>query len=222
VLGHSHALSGAVAGTAAGAYLLHAPLSQTALLAGLTAGFATLSDLDSTGSCAARSLGFLSIGFAHLVRLVAGGHRHGTHSALGVAVFTAAAWAACSFRYSLAGHAVLGAFLALAIAAGLRALRLGGHSADLMAIGGAAVLAWSGWGLALVPLACGLGCATHVLGDMLTDEGCPVAWPLSPRHFRLWPEPLAFTTGTRPELWCVTPVLSAALLALGWHAAAVL
>lgn len=222
MLGHSHALSGAVAGTAAGAYLLHAPLPQTALLAGLTAGFATLPDLDSVGSCCARSLGFLSVGFAHLVRLVSGGHRHATHSAIGVAVFTAAAWAACHWRHSLAGHIALGAFLALAIAAALRALRFRDHGADLLAAGGAAVLAWSGWGLALVPLACGLGCATHVLGDMLTDEGCPVAWPLSLRHFRLWPEPLAFTTGTRPELWCVTPVLTTALLALGWHAMAVL
>jgi hypothetical protein len=34
---------------------------------------------------------------------------------------------------------------------------------------------------------------------MLTKEGIPIAWPLSRVHVRLLPEPLAFTTGTRPD-----------------------
>jgi hypothetical protein len=45
-----------------------------------------------------------------------------------------------------------------------------------------------------------IGCATHTAGDLL-------------------PEPLAFTTGTGPELLIVDPVLSAGLLVLaGWVA----
>jgi len=218
MLGHSHSLSGAVAGTAAGVYLVHAPPAQTALLAGLTAGFAVLPDLDSCGSCAARSLGFLTVAFAHLVRLVSGGHRHATHSILGVAVFTAAAWAACAFRHGPAGHAVLGAFLALAIAAGLRALRLGGHFADALAIAGAAVLAWRGYGLALVPLACGLGVAVHILGDACTDVGVPLLWPVSTAHQFLLPPHMRFTTGHAAERWAVSPLLGAVLVLLGWHA----
>ena len=45
-LGHTHALSGAVTGAAAGEFVLHLPPLQLAALAGLTAAFATLPDLD--------------------------------------------------------------------------------------------------------------------------------------------------------------------------------
>jgi LexA-binding, inner membrane-associated putative hydrolase len=59
MLGHSHALSGAVAGIAAGV-LLHMPVSRVAALAGFTAGMALLPDQDKCGSSPARCLGFLS------------------------------------------------------------------------------------------------------------------------------------------------------------------
>ncbi len=78
MLGHSHALSGLVTGTAAG-LLLHMPVEGTGALAALTASWATVPDLDTCGSCAARSLGFLSEAFAWTVGKVARGHRHGTH-----------------------------------------------------------------------------------------------------------------------------------------------
>ena len=53
--------------------------------------------------------------------------------------------------------------------------------------------------MTLIPWLIAVGTATHLAGDMLTNEGIPIAWPLSRRHVRLLPEPLAFTTGTRPE-----------------------
>jgi len=53
MLGHSHALSGAVTGIAAG-ILLHLPVPQVATLAGFTAGMALLPDLDKCGSSPAR------------------------------------------------------------------------------------------------------------------------------------------------------------------------
>jgi len=70
-------------------------------------------------------------------------------------------------------------------------------------------------GLTLVPLATAIGCTVHVLGDMLTDSGCMLAFPLSRHRFHLLPEPLAFTTGTSPEILFVDPVLTGALLVLG-------
>lgn len=214
-LGHTHAISGAVVGAAAGEFALHLGITGTVALAAFTAAFATLPDLDTRHSCAARSLGFFSAAFAFLVGKVSGGHRHGTHSAVGVAVFTALAWAACVFRHEDAGRIryVLALFLALAFAAGLRALRIGGHFADLLAIAGAAFVAWHGWGLTLIPLACALGCGAHLAGDALTVEGIPVFWPFSLRHYRLLPPPLAFVTGTWRENLVVAPAL---LLALGW------
>jgi membrane-bound metal-dependent hydrolase YbcI (DUF457 family) len=216
VLGLSHAASGLLTGLAA-AEVTHLPAAGAVTLSALTAGFAVLPDLDSCSSCAARSLGFLSEGFAHLVRLVSGGHRHATHSIVGVAVFTALAWLACHYRGEPYGRAVLAAVLALAIAAGLRALRLGGHSADLLAIGAAAAIAWTGWYLALIPLACGLGCATHIAGDALTDVGVPLLWPLSLRHYGL-PRPIAFTTGHAVERFGVDPLLMIGLGVLAYHA----
>jgi hypothetical protein len=64
-----------------------------------------------------------------------------------------------------------------------------------------------------------IGCAAHVAGDMLTDSGCMLGYPVSRHRFHLLPEPLAFTTGTRPELLIVDAVLSAGLLILaGWVA----
>ena len=44
-------------------------------------------------------------------------------------------------------------------------------------------------------------------------------FPLSQHRFHLLPEPLAFTTGTRPELLFVDPLLTVALVVLaGWVA----
>lgn len=222
MLGKDHALSGLVAGAAVAEYGLHLHPAGTFTLAGLTAGFATWPDFDQVGSCCARSLGFASGAVAHAVRWVSGGHRHLTHSAVGVAAFTALAWLACHYRTSPAGKVALAAFLALGIAAGLGALRfkhlrLDGHTADAAAVALAAAMAWSGWGLALVPLACGLGCATHILGDACTDRGVPVLAPFTGRRYGM-PEPFAFTVGTRPERWVVAPALILALLFLAFHA----
>jgi membrane-bound metal-dependent hydrolase YbcI (DUF457 family) len=223
--GRSHALSGGVAGAAWSTYVLHVPatphgLATQALLTLVTACAATMPDLDTKHSCASRCLGFLSGAFAWLVSRVSGGHRHGTHSVIGVAAFTWLAAAACHYRYGPYGRVALGVFLALVFAAGLRALCLGGHWADVLAIGVAGGMTWGGYGLALVPLGIGLGCATHLAGDMLTDEGIPVFWPVSAAHFKLLPEPLSFTTGTAPERYVVAPGLLIALGLLAWHAAA--
>jgi membrane-bound metal-dependent hydrolase YbcI (DUF457 family) len=216
-LGHTHALSGAVTGTAVGEFALHLPPLQTVALAGCTAAFATLPDLDQCGSTVARSLGFLSESFAWIVHKISGGHRHATHSILGVAGFTAIAWLCCAFRHTTPGHWSIALLLALAFAAGLRALRIGGHFADLAALGAAFAVGWEGWSLALIPVACGLGCLTHIAGDMLTVQGCPLAWPLSTRHFGL-PRPVGFTTGTWRENVLMAPALLLTLGWLSWHA----
>lgn len=224
MLGHSHALSGAAVGEGAG-IVKHLPLPQTAGLAVLTAGMVLLLDLDSVGSCSARSLGLLSRAVAYVIRLVSGGHRHATHSILGIAAFTGLAWLACHFRHDDAGRAGLAFLVALSVSAGLEALRVfrhipvprilrHGHGEDLAGILAAAAVVWRGYGLALIPLAMLLGCCTHLTGDMLTDSGCNLAWPLTRFRFRLLPEPLAFSTGTDPERYIVDPLLVLALIPL--------
>lgn len=213
MLGRTHALSGAVAGAAVALLVTRADAAHVAVAAGLTAGAAVLPDIDHPDATIAHSFGFITRAFAWLVEKVSGGHRHGTHSLAGIAAFTAAAWAADRYRHLLAGKIALGLLLVLIVASGLRALKIGGHFADLLAIAGVAAMMWLRYDLAAVPWAIGVGTASHIAGDMLTDEGCPLAWPLSKDHFRLLPEPLAFTTGTRPERWLVAPAL---FVALAW------
>lgn len=217
-LGHTHALSGAVTGTAASLYVLHLPLPQAALMAGLTAGAAVLPDIDHPSSTLARSFGFATHSFAWAVGKISGGHRHGTHTLIGTGVFTALAWLAVEYRHDTAGRIALGAFLTLILAGALIALRFGGHFADALAIGGAIAMVSTGTGLSLAAFAVGLGCATHIAGDMLTDSGVPLFLPFSRRRLKLLPEPFSFTTSTRPELLIVTPALVILLAFLGYHA----
>lgn len=217
-LGHTHALSGVVAGTAVGLYMTHLPSTQLVLFAGLTAGTAVLPDIDHPNSTLAHCFGFLTRSFAWLIGKISGGHRHLTHAVLGVAGFEFLAWLAAKFRYEIGGKAGLVILLSLIVAGGLYAFGVHGHVADLAAIGAAIGLVVTGTGLSHVAAAVGVGCATHVAGDMLTDEGCPLFYPFSERHYRLLPRPLAFTTGTRPELWVVDPALAVGLGLLFYRA----
>ncbi len=217
-LGHTHALSGAVAGLAVGLYLSHSSSVQLALFTGLTAGAAVLPDIDHPNSTLAHCFGFLTKSFAWLIGKISGGHRHLTHAILGVAGFEFLAWLAVKFRHEIGGKVGVIVLLSLIIASGLYAFGLRGHVADLVAIAAAIGLVVTGTGLSHVAVAVGVGCATHVVGDMLTDEGCPLFYPFSEQHYRLLPRPLAFTTGTRPELWVLDPALTVGLGLLFYRA----
>jgi membrane-bound metal-dependent hydrolase YbcI (DUF457 family) len=222
VMGHTHAESGLVTGLAVGSVVLHERPGPLLLLCGLTAAYALAPDLDACHSTESRSLGFVTEALAWCVEKVSGGHRHGSHSALGVATFAGAAWLACLFRHDWAGRVALFLILAAGFAAALDALRIGGHAGNLLALGGAAAMCWTGYGLALVPLAAALGAGTHVIGDMATVSGCPLLWPATLREFHLTPRPLWFTTGHWPERFIVTPLLLLALGLLCWHDAGTL
>jgi len=221
--GRSHALSGLTAGVAAGSLVMHEPAGPLALLAGLTAAYALSPDLDSCGSTEARSFGLITRGLAWFVRAVSGGHRHGTHSLLGVAVFTAVAWGACQFRETWPCRVVLCVIIAIGLASAADALRPGPADIEgVLGLGAAVAMCWTGYGLALVPLAAALGTGTHIIGDMATVSGCPLAWPASMREYHLLPGPLRFTTGKAAEHVVVTPLLLAALGFLLWRDAATL
>jgi membrane-bound metal-dependent hydrolase YbcI (DUF457 family) len=149
---------------------------------------------------------------------VSGGHRHGTHSLIGVAAFTGAAWLACAFRHDWAGRIALGVILAAGLAAAADAVRPGPATFEGIAgIAAAVAMVWTGYGLALIPLAAATGAATHIFGDCLTRSGCPLLWPATMREFHLLPSPLRFTTGKAAERWVVSPLLLAALAFLAWH-----
>jgi membrane-bound metal-dependent hydrolase YbcI (DUF457 family) len=212
MLGHTHALSGAVTGVAAGTLVMHLPATRLAMFTGLVIAYALAPDLDHCGTTEARSFGFITEALAWVVEKLSGGHRHGTHSVAGIAAFTAVAWLACLFRDTWPGRIGLAGF-----AAALDALRIGGHAGNLLACAGAAAMCWTGFGLSFVPLAAALGAGTHILGDMLTRCGCPLAWPVTMREFHLLPRPMRFTTGKLAEHLIVTPLLLAAFALLAWH-----
>ena len=205
--GHSHALSGACTGLAAGLFL-HLRLPADAALAGFTAGTSLLPDLDSCGSSAARCLGFASRALAWVIAVLSRGHRHLTHSLPGVGIMTGLAWLACHYRHDWGGLAGLVVLVGLSVSAGLEALHVtDGHLADVLGLAAAAGVVVYGYGLILIPLATAIGLATHIVGDMLTDSGVRLLYPFSSFKFHLLPEPLAFTTGTRPETRIVDPAL---------------
>jgi membrane-bound metal-dependent hydrolase YbcI (DUF457 family) len=228
VQGRDHALTGAVA-FAAVAPLLHLTVLSVAAGTAVTAGAALLPDIDEPGSTIARQGGFLTTGLAWVIHRVSGGHRKGTHSFLGVAVFTVAALAAGSWQAAQPGrwqHLLPAALvLALLFAAAFHALHLGGHHGDAAGIALAAAVVWKGWDLALVTpwkvsilaVCAVLGMLGHIAGDMLTHGGCPVWYPVSRDDHHLLPHGLQFTTGKIAEHWIVSPLLLAALAFLLWR-----
>jgi len=239
MMGRDHALSGAVA-VAALAPELHVTVSHLAAAVVLGAGAGVLPDIDHPDSTISRSFGFLTEWFAWVVDRISGGHRHGTHSVIGIATFTAGAWGAGLFQLSepkamqsghlgFSWHIVPAALvLALLYSAALRALHIGGHFGDLLGIGAALVTVFTGadltqltvwsWHLPLLAVVTALGCAAHIAGDELTHGGCPLFWPVSMHEFHLLPRPLQITTHKFCETWIISPLLVVGLGVAVWYA----
>jgi membrane-bound metal-dependent hydrolase YbcI (DUF457 family) len=239
MLGRDHALSGAVV-FAALAPSLHVTEGYLAAGVALAAGAGVLPDIDHRDTSISSSFGFLTEWFAWVVGKISGGHRHGTHSFIGIAVFTALAYGAGQLQLSgprlwSAGHAafswhILPAVLILALlySAALRALHIGGHFGDLLGIGAAVLTCYTGadldlmtiggWHVPLLGAGTALGCAAHIAGDELTHGGCPLFWPTSMHEFHLLPRPLQFTTAKVAETWVVFPLLAVGLAVAMWHA----
>ena len=235
MMGRDHALTGACAFAAVAPWL---PASGGYLAAGvaLTAGAGVLPDIDHPDSTVARTFGFATAAFAWIVARISGGHRHGTHSLIGIAVFTAGAYAAGKYQAAApagGGHpgwclnlAPAGLYLTLLYSAAFRSLKIGSHHGDLLGAAAAAGTIWTGadlaaftsWHVPLLALATAAGCAAHIAGDMLTHGGCPLLYPLSRHEFGLLPEPARITTNKWAEHWIVSPCLLTAFLVLAWRA----
>lgn len=202
MMGGSHALTGAAAWlavTSTAPYTLGlVPLSPTGQLLGalVTAGAALVADADHHNATIAHSLP--SLGpipsptklLAEAVGGLAGGHRHGTHSIVGVAAFTAIAAAAnlAVVPSEQFGSINIGGGLIalLLIAFAMKALRLsrGGWMSTwgYALVGATAVTLFApdqwGW----LPLAMLIGVVVHIGGDMLTVGGCPLFYPWYPKQ----------------------------------------
>ncbi|WP_265523587.1 metal-dependent hydrolase [Oerskovia flava] len=236
MMGGHHAACGAaawVAVTSTAPYTLGLyPVSDVGVVTGaiVCAGAALLPDADHHNGTIAHSLPPVSEAVADVVEKISGGHRKGTHSILGVAVFTALAWAAglVTHESETFGTVAVGAGVVaiLLVAFALKALKLtrGGKlgpwiaSVTIAAI--IALLAPEEWNW--LPVAVALGTSVHILGDVVTTGGCPLLWPIrfrSPRRVRRTPIlkdvwrpggnmalPILGNAGSRREWILMTPV----------------
>lgn len=154
----------------------------------VTAGAALIPDADHHNATIAHSLPPLSNAMCAGIGAAAGGHRHGTHSIIGIAVFAFIAWLAglWTMHSDVFGTIYLGAgaLSVLLIAFAANALKI---IPDRMrkspwAVGiaiGAFIALFAPQEQGWFPLAMGVGVIVHVLGDMMTTGGCNLTWPVT-------------------------------------------
>jgi membrane-bound metal-dependent hydrolase YbcI (DUF457 family) len=215
MMGHSHAVSGAMLYAVSAPFLppllLGIHLGPAAILMGtvLSAGAALLPDLDHHDGTIANFLGPVSKALCRFVAWASGGHRHATHSLLFVALMGGGTWAGVTFggRWFTIGMSFF--LLAMALKA-LNAHAPGhGHHTWLTVVGlavlGTVVLDRfmpdaPGW----LPYAVALGTLAHLLGDCLTKMGAPLLWPHKERYEIV----LIKRTGNKMETNILVPIMS--------------
>jgi len=212
MMGHSHALSGAAAWLAIGAAT---PISANVLGiegavpvvlgAAVASGAALLPDLDHHSATATRALPPVTNVISKVVETFSGGHRHGTHSIVGIAAATALAYLASLWTWTIpadfGGLPLLGDIwgwvapgTSIQLGAALYALLLCGLGLTTMKLMPGKKLAWVAaivGGLMVsvaapadrwwLPVAVGVGCLAHVIGDSMTTGGVPWLWPWIPK-----------------------------------------
>lgn len=170
------------------------------------AGAAMAADADHHNATIAHSLPPLSNAICAGIGKLSGGHRHGTHSVVGIAAFTFVTWLIGLITPN--GFAHLAGFLTghgsdpapqtwwgdLQVGAGILSVLMTAFAAKALkiipdsmrkspwAVGIAAGVFTTFFAPAQqvwLPLAMALGMVVHILGDMLTIEGCNLAWPFT-------------------------------------------
>ncbi len=227
MMGRAHALSGMAAWLAGAPLLSHTTgwfqLDLATWLTGavVTAGAALAPDLDHPGSSSAsNSLKPVTTGLSSLVSIVSFGHRKGTHSFLGIAVFVGlmllatgplAPWGVIVAAF------LLTAFTCKAIGFNLfRYIPIPG-SQTLATIVTSAIMTWivfaaSAGNYDWFLWAAGLGFAIHIIGDAITVMGVPLFWPLG--------KDIRFTqmrAGGPTEMMFLTPLFILVMLYAGFQ-----
>jgi membrane-bound metal-dependent hydrolase YbcI (DUF457 family) len=204
MMGRSHAISGVLAVTFAGAYLA-VPAGAVLVLGMVVPGSSLLPDVDHARSTVSNTYGPLTRGFSKLV-----GHRQITHSVPGVLGLGTALYGSLAVRdgatvsevpavqlgVEVASYAFVCVVLILVLAAFLRLFRgVPGRVgrwfrrswlddlAPIPFVG--SVVIFSDLDLGYIPIAIMVGCFVHMIGDMITKMGLPIFWPFSTRKYRL-------------------------------------
>lgn len=239
--GYSHALSGAAAWTIVATPSIAVPLSSIhdklpdvpittglldvspltyALGLVLTSGAALLPDCDHHNGTIAHSLpkvGFIPSPTQALcagVGKISGGHRHGTHSILGILIFMLIALLAGRAIFPINGEdytigAGLYAFLLTAFC--LTVFKVGDKKAWFFRWVSSALIALAitvyfpdEW--ALLPIIVGLGAFAHCVGDSLTVGGVPWLYPFKPKTPKMLKDTV-FAKFWQNNGWFAFPIL---------------
>jgi membrane-bound metal-dependent hydrolase YbcI (DUF457 family) len=172
---------------------------------------ALLPDFDHPRATASNAYGPITKGFSHLVAGLAGGHRKGTHCLLGIALLGVLAQVCVDHRHHMIYDGILTALLIVTLAAGVKILKIPGWIDELIPIPLAITLVFlTDINLDAVPPAIMLGCLVHVLGDCLTNSGCPIFHPFSKWRLKFG----LFSTGGRFERWVVYPMMILGTIAM--------
>ena len=210
MMGKSHFVSGAVAFEAS-ALVMHYSPTQT--ITGLVIGTcaALCPDIDHPKATISRAYGPLTVLFSRVMGKALGGHRKGTHSIVGIVLFGWIAQLCVTHRrifphtyHAVVADAALSMILIVTLAAGIKIFKIKGLIDDFLPVPIVlALVMLVPVDLRAVPLALMFGCAVHVLGDCLTNSGCPIFWPVSAQRLKLG----LFKTGKKMETYVVFPLL---------------
>ncbi|WP_285775555.1 metal-dependent hydrolase [Microtetraspora sp. NBRC 13810] len=233
-MGHTHALTGAVAWLALAPALASLPylsestrliemgvmadaLTPAELIAGalICAGAAMLPDLDHPSATIAQTFGPLTWALSKVVAWITGGHRGATHS-LVFAVAVGIGAHLLANRYPLGRDILVVLMVGLALRAigiGIPGKKFASAMVNIaLTVGLFAVFRSYEVGYAWLGLAIGIGSFIHVVGDCCTEKGCPVLWPLRQRW--VLPYKIGIKTGRAFEQKFLAPVLSVAIVGL--------
>ncbi|GHD13719.1 metal-dependent hydrolase [Zhihengliuella salsuginis] len=180
------------------------------------AGAALLPDADHRNASIARSLPPVTEALCRVVGRVAGGHRQGTHSLLGIVAVVVLAWLAGLWTLEPSGRAPVyvgaGAASVLLVSLAVKALKF---IPDTMrktpwlvgVVCGLAVAFFSSADPRWFVTAVGLGAIVHLAGDFLTVGGINPLWPVRIRRPRALRNAPLLRTVWRPSGHVALPLL---------------
>lgn len=203
MLGRSHMVSGTAAFTGSTLVFHYSPSQVITGLIVVTCA-ALLPDIDHQKAYISNTYGPITVGFSRLITALAGGHRKGTHSLLGIFLLGVIAQIGVSHRDNYLAASILSLILIVTVAGGVKVFRIPGWIDEFLPIPLVIGLVFlTDVNLDAVPPALMMGCLVHVAGDCLTNTGVPIFWPVSRWRLKFG----LFSTGKRVERWVVFPLI---------------
>lgn len=115
-----------------------------------------------------------------LIKPLFGKHREGTHSIFFAALVGFGSWLMIEHLDLLGCKIGLWVLLSIVTSSLIRLFKIKGWKDDVAPLPlWAGVIFLTDIDLKIVPWALAIGCLTHLIGDCMTDRGCPILWPIS-------------------------------------------